>query len=66
MDNINLDRHSRLACGLDVEPEADFAERMLHFSVLVARGGDVVTDDVDLDAFLDRTTALRSIVGGAQ
>lgn len=51
-DNAVLDRHARLANGLDVDSELEFAER-LHLLSRFPDGG-VQADDELLDGFLQR------------
>lgn len=55
-DNRVLDRHAKLANGLPVESELEFAEA-LAFLARFPRGG-VEADDELLDSFLDRKRAL--------
>lgn len=64
-DNAVLDRHAKLANGLPVEAEFEFADRLW----LLARSpaSDVESDDRLLDSFLDRRNVyapVRSEAGG--
>lgn len=51
-DNAVLDRHAKLANGLDVESELEFADRLVWLASFPDRG--VQADEVLLDSFLDR------------
>jgi hypothetical protein len=56
-DNAVIDRYARIANGLEVEPELEFADRLLWLGAFPA--GDLHADDVLLDTFLERKAALR-------
>lgn len=54
-DNAVLDRHARMANGLEVETELEFADRLLFLAAFPA--GGLKLDDKLLDSFLDRKRA---------
>lgn len=49
-----VDRHARLANGLDVQPASEFADRIAHLPVSGGRA----------PSFMARTRSLRAVFGG--
>jgi hypothetical protein len=64
-DNAVLDRHAKLACGLPVDDELEFAERLAF--LMRFPNGTVAEEDELLDSFLDRKRAYaRTEAGGVR